>query len=245
MFIRCPAQCEAGSSVGKWAIITISWDPLSWGQFGGLLSMSYKWIQLAGSYLNATICDMHLFKFSYKPHSKWEDQLFIFCQLRWTVSNSFSAWPLSFDIWKWFLQNLWKYLFLSPRMLWTFYLSGFYPILSKLCPCYPKLSLSSGARLVWGSGADSQLGGRTREDPQRQAARICHLPFNMLWFFWLLSWRKMARRDPKSFSFEVVVLSPWVRSAGPRFAELSRGLRSEPRPVCHQPSLGRWWKTEI
>ena len=29
MFIRCPAQCEAGSSVGKWAIITISWDHLS------------------------------------------------------------------------------------------------------------------------------------------------------------------------------------------------------------------------
>ena len=126
MIIRCPAECEAGSSVGKWAIITITWNPLSCG----LLSMSYKWIQLAGSYLNATICDMHLFKFSYKPHSKWEDQLFIFCQLRWTVSNSFSVWPLSFDIWKWFLQNLWNYLFLSPRMLWTFYLSGFYPILS-------------------------------------------------------------------------------------------------------------------
>ena len=63
MFIRCPAQCEAGSSVGKWAIITISWDPLSWGQFCGLLSMSYKWIQLVGSYLNATICDMHFSSF--------------------------------------------------------------------------------------------------------------------------------------------------------------------------------------
>ena len=125
------------------------------------------------------------------------------------------------------------------------HLSGFYPLLSKLSPCYPKLSLSSGARLVWGSGADSQLGGRTREDPQRQAARIWHLSFNMLWFFWLLCWRKWHARIPyPSFSLEVMVLSPWVRSAGPRFAELSRGLRSEPRPVCHQPSLGQR-KTKI
>ena len=58
---------------------------LSWG----LLSMSCKWIHVVGGYLNATICDMHLYKFSHKPHSKWEDQLFISCQLRWTVSNFF------------------------------------------------------------------------------------------------------------------------------------------------------------
>ena len=155
---------------------------------------------------------------------------------------------LALEFWhlKMILAKFMKVLVFEPQNAVNIcHLSGFYPILSKLSPCYPKLSLSSGARLVWGSGADSQLGGRTREDPQRQPARICHLPFNMFWFCWLLSWRKMARKDPISFSFEMVVLSPWVRSAGPRFAELSRGLRSEPRPVCHQPSLGRWWKTEM
>ena len=164
---------------------------------------------------------------------------FIFCQLRWTCSNF--SFCLAHKFWQVKVIIAKSTCFLASECCEHLSLVRVYLLLSKLSPCYPELSLSSGVRLVWGSGADSQLGGRTREDPQRQAARIWHLPFNMLWFFWLLCWRKWHARIPyPSFSLEVVVLSPWVRSAGPRFAELSRGLRSEPRPVCHQPSLGRW-----
>ena len=68
--VRPARQWESGQSSPYLGIICLE------GSF--VDCCPYLTIQVVGSYLNATICDMHLFKISHIPHSKWEDQLFLF-----------------------------------------------------------------------------------------------------------------------------------------------------------------------